>query len=176
MPVFNIAVQSAFSRERLGEVTASVQLARNVGGTVGTAILGGVMNAQLTKHLSNIGSDPFVVAMKSIDPNSAIGNINNDTIQGVLNPAVQDQIRAGLAHSPAVEQLMLAFDTFLATVKLAFSQSVDQVFFVGFLLMAVAFAVVWFLPEIPLRSSNRPASEEVGVEMEEEFGSGIMAH
>lgn len=52
MPIFTLVVQSAFDATRTGEVTAAVQLFRSVGGTVGTAILGGVMNAQLAAHLA----------------------------------------------------------------------------------------------------------------------------
>ena len=43
MPIFTLAVQNAFSHARLGEVTAGTQLFRSVGGTVGAAVLGGVM-------------------------------------------------------------------------------------------------------------------------------------
>jgi EmrB/QacA subfamily drug resistance transporter len=49
MPIFTLAVQSGFGKERLGEVTAGTQLFRSIGGTVGTAILGGVMNSQLIR-------------------------------------------------------------------------------------------------------------------------------
>jgi EmrB/QacA subfamily drug resistance transporter len=87
MPVFTIAVQSAFGQERLGEVTAGTQLFRGIGGTVGTAILGGIMNSQLSSRLSNIQNDPFVTSMKQLNPNSALGNIDGNTVQGLLSTA-----------------------------------------------------------------------------------------
>ena len=37
IPLFTLAIQSAFPKERLGEVTAGSQLFRNVDGTVGSA-------------------------------------------------------------------------------------------------------------------------------------------
>lgn len=52
MPIFTLAVQSAFDARRTGEVTAGVQLFRSIGGTVGTAIFGGVMNAELSTRLA----------------------------------------------------------------------------------------------------------------------------
>ncbi|MDB5224968.1 MAG: major facilitator family transporter [Candidatus Adlerbacteria bacterium] len=55
MPIFTLAVQSAVSPNRVGEVTAGVQLFRTVGATVGTAILGGVMNSQLAARLAAAG-------------------------------------------------------------------------------------------------------------------------
>jgi EmrB/QacA subfamily drug resistance transporter len=166
-PVFNIAVQNAFSASRVGEVTAAVQLSRNVGGTVGSAILGGVMNAQLSQHLADVGSDPFVTAVRAIDPTSPIANVTTDSIQGILNQAVQDQIRAGLSQAPA--EISAAFDQFLSTIKDAFAQSVDHVFLVASILMVFAFVVIFFLPEVPLRTTHKETAEEMGVEFEEEF-------
>jgi EmrB/QacA subfamily drug resistance transporter len=109
MPIFTIAVQSAFAQERLGEVTAGIQLARSLGGTVGTAIFGGVMTSQMAA-------------------------------------------RAALPY------------------KLAVTQSVGHIFFVSTFIMGAAFVAAWFLPQLPLRRSNRPALEEAGIELEEELG------
>ncbi len=51
--VFNIVVQNSFEKRFLGTATASVQLSRSVGGTVGTALLGGLFNYGLqTQHLA----------------------------------------------------------------------------------------------------------------------------
>jgi EmrB/QacA subfamily drug resistance transporter len=55
--IFNIVVQNAFEKRYLGTATASVQLARSIGGTVGTALLGGLFNYGLqTQHLSFSGA------------------------------------------------------------------------------------------------------------------------
>lgn len=50
MPVFNIAVQNAFDRTKIGLVTAATQLFRSIGGAIGVAIAGSIMNALLTSH------------------------------------------------------------------------------------------------------------------------------
>lgn len=50
MPLFTIALQSQF-RDRIGEVTGALQFFRSIGGTVGVALLGGVMNAQMRSTL-----------------------------------------------------------------------------------------------------------------------------
>lgn len=171
-PVFNISVQNAFPGYRVGEVTASVQLARNVGGTVGTAILGGVMNSQLTKHLANVGQDPFVKAVTALDPSSPVANVNKDSIQSLLNPTVQDSIRTGLSHAPGAQALTAMFDTFLNTLKVAFTDSVVQVFFVATILMVVAWIVVMFLPDVHMKPHKEEDSlESAGRLLEEEFGS-----
>ncbi len=171
-PVFNISVQNAFPGNRVGEVTASVQLARNIGGTVGTAILGGVMNNQLTAHLANIGSDPFVKAMRSVNPGSAVGNVNKDSIQGLLNPMVQQKITAGLSHAPGGDTMIVLFNAFITTIKIAFTESVVQVFFVATILMAVAWVVVLFLPDVHMRHHKEEDTlEKAGREIGEELGN-----
>lgn len=171
-PIFTLAVQSAFPPLRTGEVTAGVQLFRSVGGTVGTAILGGVMNSQLSQHLANIGQEPFVQTMQQMNPGSSFSKIDNDSIQSILNPDVQKQITGAFSHAPAPiqDQLAQQFTHFLDVVKVAFSQSVDHVFLVGSVFMVVAFLIVLFLPQLSLRRSNRPAMEEAGVELGEELG------
>jgi predicted aspartyl protease len=165
-------VQNAFETYRVGEVTASVQLARNIGGTVGTAILGGVMNAQLTKNLSSLSTDPFVRAMREVAPQSPIATIDSNSVQSVLNPDVQATIRASLEHAPGAQALMPMFNTFVETIKVAFTNSVVHVFVVASVLMAIGWIVVLFLREIPLRSHAKESPlEKAGRELEEEFGS-----
>lgn len=171
MPIFNIAVQNAFGKERLGEVTAGTQLFRSVGGTVGTAIFGGVMNSQLASRLSNIGSDPFVKTLQQIDPSTPIAHVDSNTVQAILNPATQSHITSAFAQAPAgmQAQLMAAFNGFVGVVKVAFTQSVEHVYVVSTVLMAISFIAVCFLPEVPLRKTNRPALEEIGIELEDEL-------
>jgi EmrB/QacA subfamily drug resistance transporter len=171
MPVFIIAIQSAFGIERLGEVTAGSQLFRNVGGTVGTAVLGGLMNSQLAIRLANIQSDPFLASIKQLAPNLSLGSLDANSIQGLLSTAGQEQIRTILAQAPqAVQsQLNTGFENLLNTIKIAFTNSLDFVFIVGTVLMGLAFIAVLFLPEIELRKTTRGAPIEAGMELEAEL-------
>ena len=174
MPIFNIAVQNAFGRERIGEVTAGTQLFRSIGGTVGTAIFGGVMNSQLASRLHDIGTHPFVETMKQIDPHTAIAQVDNNTVQAILNPTTRSGMTSAFAQMPPLiqEKLTVQFADFVNTVKVAFTESVDHVYIVSTLLMGVAFVAVWFLPQIALRKSTRPLLQEAGVELEEELAQG----
>lgn len=52
MPIFNLAVQNAFEHSKIGVVTASVQVFRSIGGTVGVAVMGSVLNMGLSKRLT----------------------------------------------------------------------------------------------------------------------------
>jgi EmrB/QacA subfamily drug resistance transporter len=170
MPIFTLAVQSAFGSERLGEVTAGTQLFRSVGGTVGTAVLGGMMNSRLTVHMDRLQNEPFVAEMKQFDGTGS-SHFDGSFIQGVLNQSNQEHIRAAISKIPASMQPEVTkdFKQFLSSAKIAFSDAIDNVFIVAGCLMLIAFIAVLFLPEVPLRKSNRPVMEEIGVEFEDEM-------
>lgn len=48
-PIFTLVVQNAFDHSKMGVATASTQLFRSIGGTVGTAVLGGVFNSRMAE-------------------------------------------------------------------------------------------------------------------------------
>lgn len=170
MPTFNLIVQSAFGQESIGVVTASIQLFRSVGGTVGTAILGSVLNAGLAARLTNIGSEPF--AQMAAQGGSALPTINSNSLQAFLTTQGKAQIQAGFANVPPsqLEQVQSAFNHFVHTIQVAFSGALAHAFFVSFWIVLLGFVAVLFMPELPLRKSNRPALEEIGVMLDEELG------
>lgn len=65
MPLFMISLQSQF-RDRIGEVTGAVQFFRSIGGTVGVALLGGVMNASMRSNLAEKIGDTGAPALKML--------------------------------------------------------------------------------------------------------------
>ncbi|MEO7984150.1 MAG: MDR family MFS transporter [Bacteroidota bacterium] len=171
MPIFTLAVQSAFGKERMGEVTAGTQLFRNVGGTVGTAVLGGIMNIQLTKHMNRMQREPFVAQLEQLGTGKET-HFSNSFIQNVLNPTNQQHIRELFVNVPAANRPAIEnnFDHFIGSAKMAFSNSVDGVFIVAAILMSLSLITVFFLPEIPLRKSDKPAGQKAGELLEEELG------
>jgi MFS family permease len=173
MPIFTLAVQSAFPKERLGEVTAGTQLFRSIGGTVGTAVLGGIMNSRLTAQTEHLKTEPFVAQMNQLGLAASGSHFDGSFIQLVLNRENQQGIRNMLARASAVDRprLNANFEHFVGSAKIAFSDAVDGVFLWAAALMVIALIVVFFLPEIPLRKSDRPAMEEAGVVLEDELGN-----
>jgi EmrB/QacA subfamily drug resistance transporter len=55
MPIFNLIVQNAFPHSLLGIATASTQLFRSIGATIGVAIMGSLLNNHLTHQLAGSG-------------------------------------------------------------------------------------------------------------------------
>ncbi|HWJ90232.1 MAG TPA: MDR family MFS transporter [Flavisolibacter sp.] len=174
MPIFTLAVQSAFGKERLGEVTAGTQLFRSIGGTVGTAVLGGIMNSRLSAQVAHMQNEPFVARLQQFNSGSNHINLDASLVQGVLNRENQQHMRDMLQSIPAYSRTLVTgqFNHFIASSKVAFSDAIQGVFLVAACLMLVAFIVVFFLPEIPLRRSNKPAVQETGTLLEDELGEG----
>lgn len=82
MPIFNLIVQNAFPHSRLGIVTASVQMFRSIGATIGVAIMGGILNNRLTHYLTHSAQKLSANQLSNLDPRN-------------VNPAV----KLALAHA-----------------------------------------------------------------------------
>ena len=174
MPIFLVAVQSAFDHARLGQVTASMQLFRSLGSTVGTAILGGLLNNQLAGHLTGMGSDPFVKAMQKLNPQSALYKVDANTLQNFITSDGAAKVRDTITSqvpADAQAQILRSFDNFLETLRTAFSGSIAYLFAASTIIMVLSLLVVLFLPEIALRRSNQPVLEEAGLELEAELAN-----
>lgn len=171
-PVFTLVVQNAFDHSKMGVATASTQLFRSIGGTVGTAVLGGVLNNKLTSNLGELSSDAFVQMAKRVNPQFDLSAVDVNKFQAVLTGQGKEMILQKLNELPAPlqSQALAAFNDFLQKVKIAFSTSVTEVFFISSIFMTGAFITSFFLKEIPLRRTHVPAFEEAGRELAVEEG------
>ena len=86
------------------------------------------------------------------------GTVGTAVMGGVMNATLAAGLAAGLTQPEA------------------FTKAVDHVFFLGSFAILAAFVLVWFIPQISLRRSNRPALEEVGIEMGESLGEQDARH
>ncbi len=155
-PIINLVVQSAFDRGRMGEVTAGVQLFRSLGGTIGTAILGGVLNIKMTGLVDLLGRHPFVLTMRRAFPDAGFDHLDSNLLQSTLTGARQSEL-IGQFQTVSIftrETLLNTFPDYLVSVRLGYSGAIDQVFWVGTSIMVVAVIVVMFMPEIPLRADS----------------------
>jgi len=65
MPVLHVAVQNAVSYRYLGVATASMHTFRQMGGTVGIAVMGTAMTNRLRNSLADIQTNPSQMASRS---------------------------------------------------------------------------------------------------------------
>ena len=154
LAAFTIVVQSAVPFSQLGVATSNLTFFRQIGGSVGLAVVGTIFGAVLADAVV-----PSLVAQGIPAPfagrlggfaggggGGEVGQVGQDlrtTLQGALPPEAMpflDQIVNGV------------FD--------AFTQAVGATFWVGLVAGLAALVVSLFLPEVPLRGMVRRAAPE----------------
>ena len=165
MPIFNLAVQNAFSRKYLGVVSASTQLFRSIGGTVGVAVLGSVLNQKLRTNASELLNNPATQPDASfIAAQLHRPTFDSIALQNFLNPQLQ----------PLLVSTNKGMDAFLLAAKSAYTGAVTEVFLVASILTGAAFVLTLFLPDIALQRSESPL-EQVAEGVEEGTSQPVMS-
>ncbi|MFS0724074.1 MDR family MFS transporter [Paenibacillus sp. 1P07SE] len=157
MPVFTLAAQNAVSPSELGVVTASSQLFRNLGSTIGIAVMGSIMISRMAHNISAAMSNAGASNPAAADPE----------VMQQLQPFMDPQL---LTNQPELERLTASLPDELQSVAMqmvgmmrgALSDALTTVFLTGAGLLVVAFILVVFMREIPLRSSDAPSAESGG--------------
>ncbi|GAA3156794.1 MDR family MFS transporter [Blastococcus jejuensis] len=130
-----LAVQNAVSPREMGVATSSVTFFRQMGGTIGTA-------AFLSILFTRLPSDIDAAVTDAVRAEPALG------------PQLQQALGAGtpdLSDTSFIQQLPEAL---ALPFKVGFSQSIDAVLLLGAGVVALGFLVLWFLPELPLRTES----------------------
>lgn len=150
MPVFTLTVQNAVPSSQLGVVTASSTLFRNLGGTIGIAILGSVMNSSMTSNLKKAMASDSGVDFSQLDKNTT------DQFMSMLNPQILlDQPKLKELQMTLPEEVLPTFKTMIDTLRSVLADTLTNVFYIGAGLLIVALVITFFLKEIPLRSSEK---------------------
>ena len=151
MSLFTIVVQNAFAIERVGQVTASLQCFRSIGGTIGLALIGTVM------------SNRFAGALRAGQPPALTEAVPAERLEALQNPQVllAPQATAQLQQSFAAmgPQGQALFEQLMQAIRASLATSITDLFLFAALAMALGFAVTLLLKEIPLRGGNRPQAE-----------------
>lgn len=151
MPVFNITVQNAVSHKYLGVATSSMQTFRQIGGTIGVALLGSVMGNKMTDELANSQSGDI----STPPPDMAA------TMEKLQNPQVlMDTEKLESIRSELPTNMTSFFDQMIQVLREALNTSLTTVFLFCAGIIALAFITTMFLKEIPLRTTNKDEEEE----------------
>ena len=151
-PLYLTAVQSALPRNFLGVASSQVQFWRQIGGTIGTAVLGSVLSQRLPIHIQEQVQSLHLPAQAA----PLLGS-SGSTPQTLFDPA---QIAASRAKAGALgPQGAAIFDQVLHAVRVALASTLHEVFLYGGAVLIVALIASVFLKDVPLRA-RQPASEE----------------
>jgi EmrB/QacA subfamily drug resistance transporter len=149
MQQYTLIVQNAAAREDLGVVNATMQFLRNVGSTVGIAVVGTVMTSGLAAAIS--AHLPAAARAKMAASGGAdVGSVLDPNALKQLPPVVADAVRQGLA------------------------ERLHEVFLLSLPLLLVVLVATAFIRPIPLRGASHAApgagareaaAEDAGVEL-----------
>ena len=127
MQVVVTAVQNSVDRKHMGVATASVAFFRSMGGAIGTALFGAILNTRLTHHLTE-----------------------------VVPAAAQAQLAAASGVVNDVHAIQALPEPVKGWVLEAFTRSMDDVFLIAVPFMAVAFVIALTMREKPLTGRAAP--------------------
>ena len=155
-PLYLTAVQVALPRRYLGVASSQIQFWRNLGGTVGSAILGAVLAnrlpSYLTTRVSALNLPPQVV--NSLPKGASANSILDPTLLAKLPPA------------------------FVHAIRLALSDTLHDIYFFAGAVLVVALISTVFLKEVPLsgdRAENGFDEAPVIVDEEEREAAAVTA-
>jgi MFS family permease len=153
MPVLGLVVQNALPYRLLGVASASTQFFRQVGGLMGVAVFGTLMNTNLRAKLGQ--SMPETVGGRV--PGELLAPLQDARV--LLQPETLDGLQGRFVAALAEDGIVL-FAQALAALREALAESLAPLFFIGFVLSVLGLAMALFLPELPLRRSleEEPAS------------------
>ncbi len=151
LPLFMLAVQNSVPHKVMGIATSTMQFLRSVGGTMGVAIMGSLINSTLSTELA--ANTPRQVTESA--PPALLEQIRNP--QFPLSPEQLSAVRGAFEQlGPQGTQL---FEASIAAVRASLATAIGDAFWVAVFVMAVSVLVGAFLKEVPLRGAHDLESE-----------------
>jgi EmrB/QacA subfamily drug resistance transporter len=153
-PILLISVQNATSDKLLGVATSSVQLFRQIGGTIGVALFGTLLTSRMENEMNNVIEKKLLLEKFSNEKASLI-------VSKVSNPQIllnQEKLKAFIGTVPP--DIKPAVNELLLISKQALSNSITYVFLICTLIIAIALIIVFFIKELPLRGNSNTPDEK----------------
>ncbi len=158
MQTLVLAIQNAVPPQDMGVATSSATFFRQMGGTLGTAVFLSVLFGRLPQAIRTAFSGKATAAnfaAAAHDP--AVAQIPAN--QRILSLAGQGGGKLS-SNSLNDSSFLSHVDHRLARPFLVgFADAIDTVFLLGASVLVIAFVVVWFLPELPLRTMGGLAAQ-----------------
>ena len=145
--LFVLAVQNAQPLERLGSVTGATIFFRQIGGTLGVALFGGVIVAALRKHL---GSE-LPGELERLPPHLLEDLASPNLLTNPAALARAQQEFAGVVEPPV-------FAALIDGLRSALSDGLSVVFLLAAAISGLALMATWLLPPLELRDERAPAA------------------
>ena len=153
MPLYVIAVQNTVPYEMLGAATSSTTFFRSIGGAIGLAVFGSVLNNRFAAEF--MAAIPSTI--KVIVPMNRLELLLHNP-QALVSPEAQAQLKGIFAMLGT--QGTAIYEQLLEALRQALSSALSMVFLIAFAVLIVAFVANFFITEIPLRKGHVLAESE----------------
>jgi EmrB/QacA subfamily drug resistance transporter len=149
-----LAVQNAVSPREIGVATSSVTFFRQMGGTIGTAAFLSIMFSRLGTEIPE-----------------QIGRAAQAGPEAAEQAAALQQAGAGsvLSDTSAID----AYPALVTPFRVGFSNTLDLVFMVAAVVVAIGFFVLWFLPQLELRNQSGIQAQQSAQGGSQEPGTAV---
>jgi EmrB/QacA subfamily drug resistance transporter len=148
MTVFTLTVQNAVDQKLLGVATASSQLFRSVGGTVGVAIMGTLLNSRMQDKMASMSQTGDTNQMAA-SPELA------GKLESLQNPQLLlDHEKLDGLKNTLPQEAIPFFENVIHQLQDSLSYALSGVFIFVTITMAVAILLTFFIKEVPLRSAK----------------------
>ncbi|USK26692.1 MFS transporter [Bacillus sp. CMF21] len=148
MTVFTLTVQNAVDQKLLGVATASSQLFRSVGGTVGVAIMGTLLNSRMQDKMASMSQTGDTNQMAA-SPELA------GKLESLQNPQLLlDHEKLDGLKNTLPQEAIPFFDNVIHNLQDSLSYALSGVFIFVTITMAIAILLTFFIKEVPLRSAK----------------------
>lgn len=174
MQTLTVASQNSVGHQDMGVATSSATFFRSMGGTAGTAILFSVLFAAIPEALRNAFAQPAIsgsVATALADP-----EITSDPANAAIIAVYQNPASLGTSLDGDTSFLVGANEALAQPFLIAFTEATVSVYWIGMVVVAIAFVLSWFLKAVPLRqkSAMQEAADDAAALLEADRSAEMM--
>jgi len=146
-PLTLVAVQSALPRQFLGVASSQIQFWRNLGGTIGSAVLGSILANRLPGAIAD------QVAALHLPPTFELPVGGGTTSpQQLFDPANLAHLRASVPP-----QAVPLFDQVIHAIRAGLASTMHELFLIAAVILVVSLVATLFMREVPIRTAGRGA-------------------
>jgi EmrB/QacA subfamily drug resistance transporter len=146
-PLTLVAVQSALPREFLGVASSQVQFWRNLGGTIGSAVLGSILVNRLPGAIAD------QIAALHLPPGFRVpGSAGGTSPQQLFDPAHLAALRAQVPPQAAP-----LFDQGIQAIRAGLASTMHDIFLIAAAILVVSLVATLFMREVPIVTTGRAA-------------------
>jgi MFS family permease len=153
-----LIVQNAVPPRAIGVATSSATFFRQIGGTIGVAVFITLLFATVGDHIHQaIGNESHDPVFRSAVAQASTGHdpVARGVAESILHPGHHGAVAQVQDDSSFIQKLP---DALAHPFKAGFADSMDGVFLLAGLLMALGFLVLWLMPHVELRATSAAAA------------------